>query len=107
MDQLVLNLEQLRKKTEGLEKELQDKNCQIEELKSYIDCLKAELVEVQNNEIELPSEPIKVAEMLIDAGYSYKNKLTGTQHIGSLYSKSGLRQIAGHLLLYCNNSEGE
>lgn len=94
-------------KVKKLESDVEDKNCQIEEMKHCIDCLKAELAEAQDNRFELPSEPIKAAEMLIYAEYSYKNKFTGMQHRGKLYSKSDLRQIAEHLLVYCNNSEDE
>ena len=45
--------------------------------------------------------------MLIGAGYAYQNTNTGKQHGGGLYSKSDLRQIAEHLLVYCNNLEGD
>lgn len=95
----------------GLEKELKDKQCQIEEMQNYIDCLKADLAEAQDNKIQLPSEPIKVAEILIDATGTYKtNSLSrafgaGDTGIYNLYSKSDLRQIAEHLLVYCNNAE--
>ena len=91
----------------SLEKEIKDKQCQIEEMQNHIDCLKADLEGSQKNKIQLPSEPIKVAMMLIDAGYAYQNTDTGMQHRVSLYSKSDLRQIARHLLVYCNNSEDE
>lgn len=95
----------------GLERELKDKQCQIEEMQNHIDCLKADLAEAQDNKIQLPSEPIKVAEILIDATGTYKtNSLSrafGAGDIGTynLYSKSDLRQIAEHLLVYCNNAE--
>lgn len=94
----------------SLEKEIKDKQCQIEEMQNHIDCLKADLEESQKNKIhkiQLPSGPIKVVMMLIDAGYAYQNTDTGMQHRVSLYSKSDLRQIAEHLLVYCNNSEDE
>lgn len=94
-------------KVKKLESDVEAKDRQIEEMRKYIDCLKTELAESQDNRFELPSEPIKAAEMLIYAKYSYKNKFTGMQHRGSLYSKSDLRQIAEHLLVYCNNSEDE
>lgn len=42
------------------------KERQIKEMQSHIDCLKAELAEVQMNKQEFPAEPIKVADMLID-----------------------------------------
>ena len=94
----------------SLEKKIKDKQCQIEEMQNYIDCLKAGLEGSQKNKIhktQLPPEPIKVAMMLIDTGYAYQNTDTGMQHRVSLYSKSDLKQIAEHLLVYCNNSEGE
>lgn len=94
----------------SLEKKIKDKQCQIEEMQNYIDCLKSDLAEAQGK-IELPHEPIKVAETLIDATGTYKtNSLSrafGAGDIGTynLYSKSDLRQIAEHLLVYCNNSD--
>lgn len=48
------------------------KERQIREMQSHIDCLKAELAEIQMNKQELPEEPIKVAEMLISATYIYE-----------------------------------
>lgn len=65
-----------------------------------------------------PSEPIKVADMLISATYTRQkgdmekalhkafgnNSDTVTENV---YSKSELRQIAEHLLVYCNHNEGE
>lgn len=94
-------------KIKKLESDIETKDCQIEEMQHHIDCLKAKLAEAQDNKFELSSEPIKVAEMLIYAKYSYKNRFTGMQHRGSFYQKSDLRQIAEHLLVYCNNSEDE
>lgn len=65
----------------------------------------------------LPKEPIKIADMLISATYTRKksnmemamckafgnNADTVTENV---YSKSELRQIAEHLLVYCNHNEG-
>lgn len=93
-------------KAKKLESDVEDKDCQIEEMKHRINCLESELAEAHCNKFELSPEPIKVAEMLIYAKYSYKNRFTGMQHRGGLYSKSDLRQIAKHLLVYCD-SEGE
>ena len=86
---------------------------QIEEMQHHIDSLKSDLAESQDNKIELPYDPIKVAEMLIDAQVTYEtNSLSrafgaGDTETYNLYSKSDLRQIAEHLLVYCNNSEGD
>ena len=83
---------------------------QIEEMQHHIDSLKSDLAEAQEK-IELPHEPIKVAETLIDATGTYKtNSLSRAFGAGdtgtyNLYSKSDLRQIAEHLLVYCNNAE--
>ena len=116
LDGLSESLEKVRELIDGvskqaiihsLERELKDKQCQIEEMRQHIECLKEDLAEAQGDKIRLPHEPIKVAELLIYAEYSYKNKFTGMQHRGSLYPKSELRQIAEHLLVYCNNFEDE
>lgn len=137
----------------------------ISDMQAHIDCLKAELVEVQchsdklkqelkmkdgtkmfdtlmenssgearellsrhlyenlrcvelnqeNKEPLLPSEPIDVASMLMKAVVTVKK--SPIQKLFDLnvpdeyeiekYSKSDLRQIAEHLLVYCNNSEDE
>lgn len=63
----------------------------------------------------LPAEPIDVASMLIKATVTVKTnpiKKVLAQNIPDeyeteKYSKSDLRQIAEHLLAYCNNSENE
>lgn len=67
----------------------------------------------------LPTEPIKIADMLISATYTRQkstlektfskavfgnNSDTLTENV---YSKSELRQIAEHLLVYCGHSEGD
>lgn len=62
----------------------------------------------------LPTEPIKVAEMLISAEGEYKHnpivkKICGTDKgTYRIFEVSELRQIAEHLLVYCNhNGEAE
>lgn len=78
---------------------------QIEELKNYIDSLKSELAEAQDNKIQLPHESIKVAEMLIDATETKVNCMTGKEYDKSVYEKWQLEQIAMHLLVYCGKFE--
>ena len=86
---------------------------QIEEMQRHIDSLKADLEEAQDNKIELPHDPIKVAEMLIYATETYETSSlakrfgAGDTATYKLYSNADLRQIAEHLLVYCNNSEDE
>lgn len=92
-----------------------DKNKQISEMQSHIDCLKAELEEVQQNQVDLPLEPIEVAAMLIKATVTRKanslqkafNKYCPDEYEADRYSDEDLRQIAEHLLVYCNNTEVE
>ena len=82
-------------------------------MQARIACLENELEfeRKKNGGIELPAEPIKVAEMLIDSQGTYEtNSLSRAFGAGdtgtyNLYSKSDLRQIAEHLLVYCNNAE--
>ena len=103
--------EEIIDENKRLKMKLDDLNCQIREKQNHIERLKARLAEVQNNKIELPHEPIKVAETLIDATGTYKtNSLSRAFGAGDtatykLYSNADLRQIAEHLLVYCNNSE--
>lgn len=78
---------------------------QISEMQSHIDCLKAELEELQMKKTGLPTEPIKVADMLICASYTRKNCMTGDEYEKPVYEKWQLKQIAKHLLVYCNNAE--
>lgn len=80
--------------------------CQIKEMQSHIDCLKAELAEIQMNKPELPEEPIRVAEMLISTTGTYTD-LFGKERDYNIYDKPELRQIAEHLLVYCNHAEVE
>ena len=105
--------EEIIEENKRLKMKLDDRNCQIKEMQNHIDCMKADLAEAQDKKIELPHEPIKVAETLIDATGTYKtNSLSRAFGAGdtgtyNLYSKSDLRQIAEHLLVYCNNAEDE
>lgn len=66
----------------------------------------------------LPEEPIKVADVLINANYKRDkgelekkiDKAFGNDSdtvIENVYSVSELRQIAEHLLIYCNAHESE
>lgn len=61
----------------------------------------------------LPTEPIKVAEMLINAEGEYEQnpiakKICGTDKgTYRIFDVSELRQIAEHLLVYCNHNKEE
>lgn len=132
--------EELCSENKKLKSEIDEKNCQIAEMQHHIDCLEADKSELrtrckesatdsfdkhlygllnivgredlETHAVDLPTEPIKVAEMLIDAIGTYKtNNMerafgAGDTGIYEIYSVSNLRQIAEHLLVYCNaNSE--
>ena len=95
--------------------------CQIKEMQSHIDCLKAELIEVQHNKQELPEEPIKIADLLIDKHIEYEKEFDrcfNIENAGKLFVGSPieefrqiqigkLKQIAEHLLVYCNHEKVE
>ena len=80
---------------------------QIEEMQYHIDSLKSDLAEAQDNKIQLPHEPIKVAEMLIDATETKVNCMTRKEYDKSVYEKWQLEQIAEHLLVYCKHNKEE
>ena len=88
-----------------LKMKLDDCNCKIKEMQNHIDCLKADLAEAQDNKIQLPHEPIKVAEMLIDSTETRENCMNGKEYDKPMYEKWQLEQIAMHLLVYCGKFE--
>lgn len=67
----------------------------------------------ETNIFEVREEPIKVAEMLIYSSYEVRNHpiaiLFGAPEKGHrpVYSKDDLREMAKHLLAYCEHGEGE
>lgn len=95
------------------------KECQMKEMQSHIKCLQDELEEVQIQKVDLPTEPIKVADMLIDKFTSISGEYVRTAieneypvNDTTFYSMRQqevkiLRQIAEHLLVYCNHAEVE
>lgn len=105
--------EKICEENKKLRDEIEDKNCKIDEMRHHIERLKSDLAEKNCDNIRLPHEPIKVAEMLIDEKITYETSSiakafgAGDMETYNLYSKSDLRQIAEHLLVYCNNSEDE
>ncbi len=110
-EELIAEKAELEEQCRVLDNRCDMKERQIKEMQSHIDCLKAKLAEVQLNKQEFPTEPIKVADLLIHDTCVYENKLfkgyLGYTSVVNRYSKSDLRQIAEHLLVYCNNAEEE
>lgn len=163
-EEAINKVAEIEKYKKAFDNAKQERDKLVSEMQSHIDCLKAELLEVQchsdklKQELEikdgtkmfdtlmenssgearellsrhlyenlccaelnqangliLPTEPIDVASMLIKATVTVKTnpiKKVLAQNIPDeyeteKYSKSDLRQIAEHLLAYCNNSENE
>lgn len=118
-------LDEVEKYKTAFENAKQERDKLVSEMQSHIDCLKAELLEVQchsdklKQELKmkhnLSAEPIDVASMLIKAtrtvrtNYIQKafNPNALDEYETEKYSKSDLRQIAKHLLAYCKNVENE
>lgn len=98
---------------EAWKQQIIEKDRKIEEMQAHINCLKAELEEIQMNKSELPLEPIEVATMLIKATLTVKANSIQKAFINSdeydtdRYSNEDLRQIAKHLLVHCNQAEVE
>lgn len=85
-------------------KQIERDQVKIANLISEIDCKRSEI---------MPDEPIKAADCLIHAkGVRRTNaiqRICGASRYENytLYSVSDLREIAEHLLAYCNNNERE
>lgn len=95
----------------SLESGIEQYRKQISEMQSHINCLQTELRDIQARKVDLPTEPIKVADMLISASAEYETSSlerafgVGEKETYNIYDISDLRQIAEHLLVYCNNAE--
>lgn len=103
----------LRNKIEQLETEIQRKETTIDQIDDILNELFGvthdvvrkpdELKKILNEKIDssktianfLPTEPIKIAYVIIDFG------------VDNYFNVSELRQIAEHLLVYCNANCGE
>lgn len=95
IDQLKAEIAELRHINDALENTIKDMGKKIETM------------------YELPVSPIECAEMLINANYKYDTpdflkRIGGPkeQYI-AVYTPKELRQIAEHLLVYCNYNEGD
>lgn len=76
-----------------------------------IDQLKDRIRELEESQEDLPVEPIKIAEYLMDRTFEIKNTFPALQggktSIVPVHDVSELRQVAEHLLVYCNHAEVE
>lgn len=131
LDKVSNENKELKKQISELESELTKKEtllkmreefCEECKEKSIIEKLKATpLIEEplpfssdeheEETKTELPTMPIDVASMLINATAEYPTNSfqkafgAGETSFADKYSKSDLREIAEHLLVYCNNSD--
>lgn len=64
-------------------------------------------IKIKNDKVVadfLPTEPIKVVDMLINASKKRINCMTGKEYDKYIFEKWQLKQIAEHLLVYCNHN---
>lgn len=86
--------------------------CERNDYKSKSEFLEVDRMRVKQNEFTdfLPTEPIKVADMLINADGEYEHnpiaKALYKEQKGTyrIFDIGELRQIAEHLLVYCNHN---
>lgn len=90
-------------KLRGTGDRIESQKKEIKDMQAHIDCLKTELSDVQTKQ-SIYDEPIRVAGELIHATGTGKD-LFGKEYKYNIFSESELRQIAEHLLVYCNNCE--
>lgn len=115
--ELQLEVDKYRKAFEDAKKE---RGCQVCGYRKEIDELTAENAElhcelqaVNAFQEGYPTEPIKVAEMLINAEGEYEHNPLEKAFCGTdkgtyrIFEISELRQIAEHLLVYCNHNKEE
>lgn len=86
--------------------------CERNDYKSKSELIEVERMRVKQNEFSdfLPTEPIKVADMLINAEGEYEHNTIVKKIYGNdkgtyrIFDTSALRQIAEHMLVYCNHN---
>lgn len=92
-------------------KEIDRLESENKSLKIEVSELQCEIQAMQVFPEEFPTTPIEVAQMLITASCKYETNSiqralgAGETGIRDMYSISDLRQIAEHLLVYCNNNK--
>lgn len=106
--------EDYEKEVNHLQSEVDKYRKAFEDAKKERDCQTSEyqkkIEELENRDIAelLPTDPIKVADMLINVMHEPCASVLSFGKPYSLYDMSELRQIAEHLLVYCNhNGESE
>lgn len=114
IDDLEHDLKTAREKIQDLACENMKLQCERNDYKTKSEFLEVERMRVKKNEFAdlLPTEPIKVADMLINAEGEYEHNSIAKALYGEdkgtyrIFDISELRQIAEHLLVYCNHNGG-
>lgn len=111
IDRLQSEVEKYRKAFENAKKE---RDCQIAEYKKKIEELTVERDFISKDSISVHQDPIDIAKDLINADVEYEHNPLAKALCGEdkgtyrIFDISELRQIAEHLLMYCNhNGEAE
>lgn len=116
IEELEHDLKTAGEKIQDLAGENMKLQCERNDYKSKSEFFEVERMRVKQNEITdfLPTEPIKVADMLINAEGEYEHNPIAKALCGEdkgtyrIFDIGELRQIAEHLLVYCNhNGEAE
>lgn len=105
-DEKDAEIEKYKKSFEFAKRERDKAVC---EYQNEIDRLKSRVQELEEYQEDFPIEPIKIAEYLMDRTIEVKNTFPALQggetSIVPAHDVSELRQIAEHLLVYCNHAE--
>lgn len=115
IDDLEHDLKTAGEKIQDLVGENMKLQCERNDYKSKSEFLEVERIGVKKNEFSdfLPTEPIKVADILINAEGEYERNPLAKAFCGTdkgtyrIFDVSELRQIAEHLLIYCNHNKEE
>ena len=113
-DKVVDELESSKSYITQLKHDAKEMEEKIAELEYELE-VKDNLLKIKNrlcgNDVELPCEPISVAEMLINAKIEYEPTSlqkalfkTEGKCLADKYSNDDLEQIAEHLLVYCKHN---
>lgn len=107
IDYLEHDLKTAGEKIQDLAGENMKLQCERNDYKSKSEFLEVEIMRVKKNEFSdfLQTEPIKVADMLINA--NKRDLYENSAFYSKVFNASQLRQIAEHLFVYCNHNGEE
>lgn len=110
--EMVLKLQcKIEKYRKALEDTKEERDCRIREYQNKIDEMKLEIELLSKDSISVHQEPIGIAKDLINAEGKFERRnpfeiaLCGAEKTYRIFDILELRQIAEHLLIYCDYSE--